>query len=492
MVFFYLWAALAAAGALGFCAGLVRARLSALRRRVRDGRGASRHARTGSRPILRRAQLERRLQAAARQCAAREEVLYVFFLGLDGLKGINSQFGYAAGDWILRGTARRLQALPRAFDGLAYIGGDEFAAFYQGPLDRHLARGIAEAAAAAVAGPHDIAGSEVSVTCSIGVACYPRFRPASRLLAHAHLAMCAAKAKGRGGHAFYAGEGTAEAEGQADEALELSRDLGGAISRGELHLVFQPKIDARSGKITAVEALLRWTHPLRGHVPPDVFIPIAERFHLIDRIGDWVLEEACRQARKWRSQGLCMRVAVNLSAQQLRQPELAARIRQILDAYRIHPALLTCEITESVAVRNAEGSREALSNLEKAGVRISIDDFGTGYSSLSYLRQLPACELKIDRSFVSDLGESEHAYSIVDAVIRMSHALGKRVVAEGVGNRRQVEILSALGCDELQGYYFARPMPPERLLLWAKSPPDGRPGFHPAVFCDTQTQLRIA
>lgn len=443
--------------------------------------------RATSLPLIKRVTLESRLTKATIDCLKKDEGVTVFFIGVDGFKRVNREFGHDVGDRVLRNVAHRLRALPDAFDCVAHMGGDEFAAFVQSPTDRLMAQRIAEEAIAAVAQPHDLLGVGITVTCSIGMSCYPQFRPAQKLLAYAHLAMCAAKAKSAGTCAFYTGE----RDVIADEALELARDLRGAIDRKELHLVFQPKIDAQSGKITATEALLRWTHPERGVVPPTVFIPVAERFGLIDEIGEWVIDEACRNARIWRTQGLRMRIAVNLSARQLTQPNLPHRIRAILRRHRIHPSLLTCEITESLAVESTEANRLALINLEKSGLNLSIDDFGTGYSSLAYLRQLPARELKIDRSFVTDLGESEHAYSIVDAVIRMSHALGKRVVAEGVENRRQMEILVELGCDELQGYYFAKPMSAELLLEWATSPPDGGPRFHPALFGETQSQMLV-
>jgi EAL domain-containing protein (putative c-di-GMP-specific phosphodiesterase class I) len=218
-------------------------------------------------------------------------------------------------------------------------------------------------------------------------------------------------------------------------------------------------------------------------VPPDVFIPLAERFGLIGALGNWVIEEACRQARLWREHGLRMRLAINLSAHQLRQPDIVQRMEEALERHRIHPSLLTCEITESVAMEDTKATQATFLRLGTAGIHLSIDDFGTGYSSLSYLRRLPAEELKIDRTFVMDIENSADARAVVDAVIRLAHALSLRVVAEGVENQRQHEILSAMGCDEMQGYLFAKPMSARALLLWAI---DDRPhAFRDSLFGDT-------
>lgn len=271
---------------------------------------------------------------------------------------------------------------------------------------------------------------------------------------------------------------TQEGHPMADEAYLLARDLCGAIVRGELHLQFQPKIDARRGVVTAVEALLRWTHPERGEVPPLVFIPIAERFDFMDEIGEWVIEEVCRQASMWRAKGLGLRIAVNIAQCQLLKENFPERTRCILRHYGIRPSLLTCEITQSPLLENAKVCQQALMKIDEGGMLISIDGFRMGHSSLGCLPGFPVREIKIDRSLVAALGESKHADFLVRTVIRMSHALGKRVVAQGVENRRQMEMLVDLGCDELQGYFFAKPMSSELLLLWASSAPYGAPCFN--------------
>jgi len=272
-------------------------------------------------------------------------------------------------------------------------------------------------------------------------------------------------------------------DANASEQLSLQTDLRQAIANGQLKLHYQPKLDAQRGQIRGVEALLRWTHPQRGAIPPDIFIPIAERFGLINEIGNWVIDEACRQMNAWADEGLRMRVAVNLSVHQLRQTDLVAFIDGTLRRHGIEPSQLLCEITESVAMEDIKTTQRAFDGLSRIGVYLSIDDFGTGYSSLSYLRQLPARQLKIDRSFIQDLEASSDARAVVDGVIKLAHALSLKVVAEGVETAGQHDILLDLGCDELQGYLFARPMGAAALLSWAQgNKPDSAADFSPSVY----------
>jgi diguanylate cyclase len=255
---------------------------------------------------------------------------------------------------------------------------------------------------------------------------------------------------------------------------ECQNDLRHAVELGQLQLYYQPKVDARDGRISGVEALLRWNHPERGMILPGVFIPLAERFGLIKGLNDWVIDEACRQIRAWADAGVRLRVAINLSVHQLRQDDLITRIQQALDRYHVEASQLLCEITESVAMEDIKATHRAFDGMGRRGVYLSIDDFGTGYSSLSYLRKLPARQLKIDRSFVKDLEIDSDARAVVDAVVRLAHALGLDVVAEGVESAEQRDILLKLGCDELQGFFFAKPMPADAMLAWAnlKRPED--------------------
>jgi EAL domain-containing protein (putative c-di-GMP-specific phosphodiesterase class I) len=276
-------------------------------------------------------------------------------------------------------------------------------------------------------------------------------------------------------------------EADARERFDLLRDLRLALERNELELYYQPKIDAASGRVTAAEALLRWQHPSRGMVSPNVFIPIAERFGLIRGIGEWVIEDACRQASAWRDRGLRIRVAINLSAAQMRQEDIVTRIESALARHRIEPSLLTCEVAESVAMEDARATQAAFRELGTAGIHLSIDDFGTGYSSLGYLRKLPVEELKIDASLVMDVEHSADARAVVDAAVKLAHALGLTVVAEGIENERQQDIMTQLGCDELQGFLFAKPMTARALLLWATDDRKGQPRrFATSTFASTQ------
>jgi len=404
-------------------------------------------------------QLDATLARVGRQAAA----MAVFFIDLDGFKAVNESFGHAAGDEVLREVGRRLAAHAREQDSVARIGGDEFLFLYSEPGSQESTAALAQMALHALMAPYHLpGGSDVRLSCSIGIAMFPEHGPTSRLITNADAAMYAVKRTGGSTYAFFDPRMGLDGSDQ----LELQTDLRMAIDRGELALYYQPKVDARSRECTGVEALVRWQHPTRGAVGPTELIAVAERFGLIGTIGQWVIDEACRQMRAWDEQGLRLRVAVNLSAQQLRQDDLVQRVRQSFEAHRVDASLFSFEITESVAMEDTQATMRAFAQLARAGVSLAIDDFGTGHSSLAYLRTLPARQLKIDRSFIADLGVSGDAMAVVDAVIRLAHALGLRVVAEGVETERQCEILATLGCDEFQGYLFARPMDAERLVIW--------------------------
>jgi EAL domain-containing protein (putative c-di-GMP-specific phosphodiesterase class I) len=320
----------------------------------------------------------------------------------------------------------------------------------------------------------------------VGIALYPDKCAHNKLIARADAAMYAAKKAGGSRWCFYAPEMDADALHNFDMLSELRQALAG----DELELHFQPKIDVRSGKVTGAEALIRWQHPTRGLVMPNAFLPLAERSGLIGPLGNWVIEAACKQARAWRDKGLRMRVAINLSAHQMRQDDIVDRIAMALERYRIHPSLLTCEITESAAMEDTAATQETFRRLGELGTHLSIDDFGTGYSSLSYLRQLPAEELKIDGSFVKDVDVSADARAIVDAVVKLAHALGLKVVAEGVETLRQQKVLVDMGCDELQGFLFARPMTARALLMWAMDDRSVSAVFRPSLFGETRQATR--
>lgn len=388
--------------------------------------------------------------------------LAVLFIDLDGFKPVNDSFGHSAGDAVLREIGHRLQGLARQSDVVARVGGDEFLLLAERPGGATGAGQLAQRVLQVLAQPCRLPnGAEVRLSGSVGIVMYPEHGPAKKLLARADAAMYAAKRAGGSGFAVF--EPSMEQDSRTQ--LELQHELRGAIDRGELVLYYQPKIDGRSGQITGVEALVRWNHPTRGMILPGVFVPVAERFGLIVMLGQWVIDEACRQLRAWLDRGVRLRVSVNMSAHQLRQENLVQRIRQTLHAHTVDPALLTIEIVESVLME--DDAVRAFAGLAQLGVSLSIDDFGIGYCNFALLRKLPVTQLKVDRSLLTDIQHSSDALAVVDAIVKMAHALGLRVVAEGVETDAQRNMLLALRCDELQGYLFAKPMTAERLTLWA-------------------------
>ncbi len=408
--------------------------------------------------------------------------LAVLFIDLDGFKPINDSFGHVIGDSVLCEIGRRLKSLVRDGEAVARIGGDEFLMLVDKPASEDAVAALAQRVLDALVRPYRMPnGLDVELSCSVGIAVHPQHGPAAKLIANADAAMYAAKGAGGATYAFF----EPRMELDARDQLELQHDLRLALEGHQLELYYQPKVDGRSGQITGAEALVRWHHPRRGLISPGLFIPVAERFGMIGAVGSWVIEEACRQIRAWLDGGLRMRVAVNLSMHQLRQEDLVDRIREAVRRHRIDASLLTFEITESVAMEDTQATMRAFDHLAKFGAILSIDDFGTGYSSLAYLRKLPAKQLKIDRSFIADLDQSSDALAVVDAVIRLAHALGLCVVAEGVETERQRDILLKLHCDELQGFLFAKPMPARMLTFWAMEAEEPQErDFRPSLYVD--------
>lgn len=406
----------------------------------------------------------------------------VLCIDLDGFKPVNDSFGHAAGDEVLRQVARRLAATARERDTVARIGGDEFVLLMEDVPSMADCAALALRLLAALAEPIVVQGQPLQISGSVGIAVFPDHGEAHKLMVQADAAMYSAKRAGGNTYAVFESHMDANAQEQLSLQLALRQAIAGGASE-QLALYYQPKFDAARGQIRGAEALLRWRHPERGMVPPDVFIPIAERFGLINELGNWVIDESCRQLQAWESQGLHMRLSINLSVHQLRQPDLVERIARALQSHGITPDRLLCEITESVAMEDIKTTQRAFEGLSRLGVFLSIDDFGTGYSSLSYLRQLPARQLKIDRSFIQDLELSLDARAVVDGVIKLAHALGLNVVAEGVETEAQRDILVGLSCNELQGYLFARPMPADDLSDWARGQgPAGGAEFSPSIY----------
>jgi diguanylate cyclase (GGDEF)-like protein len=425
---------------------------------------------------------ESRLAAVARACDSKNRRMALFFIDLDGFKPINDSFGHQTGDQVLEQVGKRLRQLSGRKGLSARIGGDEFLLLLSETSDDKQAAQAAKQIITVMSQPYSVEGREIVISCSVGIAMYPDNCSPAALITRADAAMYSAKRAGGSRHCFYSPE--------LDEAsrsnFELLADLRNAVAKDEFELHYQPKIDAKTGQVTAAEALLRWRHPQRGMVMPGDFIHVAERFGLIGAIGDWVINDACRQVREWREKGLRMRVAINLSAQQMRQDDIVDRIAEALKKYSVHPSLLTCEITETAAMENTRATQETFRRLGELGAHVSIDDFGIDQSSLARLSHLPVAELKIERTMVMDIEHSPRALAVVDAVVKLAHALSLKVVAEGVENQRQQQLLVDLGCDELQGFLFARPMSQRALLLWALGGRTDAPKFKPSLFGETR------
>jgi diguanylate cyclase (GGDEF)-like protein len=414
--------------------------------------------------LCNRVVLEDRLERAVARCGRRDTGLALLFVDLDAFKPINDSFGHSAGDAVLKEIGARLKTVSRNIDTVARIGGDEFVVLIEEAISTDAATKVAQRILQALRTPFRIEDHDVQLSCSIGIACYPEHGPAARLVARADAAMYTAKRAGGSTCVVWTPAMEVDVRGQ----VGMQGELRLALERNELALHYQPKVDARTGRVTGAEALVRWHHPDKGTVSPAEFIPLAERFGLIGALGQWVIDDACRQMRAWLDGGTSIAVAVNLSVHQLRRDDLVPRVRHALEQHRIDPKLLTFEITESAAMEDTHNTMQVFSVLAQLGVSLSIDDFGTGYSSLAYLRKLPATQIKIDRSFVSDLGQGEDALAVVNAVVSLAHALGLEVVAEGVETEQQRDILVRLQCEQLQGFLFAKPMPAAEFLQWVR------------------------
>jgi len=387
----------------------------------------------------------------------------VLLLDLDGFKEINDTFGHHVGDLLLQRVAERLQGGLREGDTVARLGGDEFAVLLPGD-DRDGARVTAGKIADALAAPTLVEGRAVRTRASIGIALYPdQGADADLLLRRADMAMYAAK-RGGTGVAVY----DPELDRYAPDRLALIEELHAAIAHDGLRLHYQPKVDLATGRVSRVEALARWPHPLRGMIPPDQFIPLAEQAGLIGPLTRWVTGEALRQCGAWRRVGLLLGVNVNLSATSLRDAALVEDIAGLLAAHAAPPATLRLELTESAIIADMTHTAAVLARLAALGVGIAIDDYGTGYSSLAYLKRLPIDEIKIDQSFVRYLTVNETDATIVASTIGLGHSLSLRVVAEGAEDAETVARLAALGCDAVQGYYYSRPLPPHELERWLR------------------------
>ena len=408
-----------------------------------------------------RSLLNDRIHHALAEADRRNESLVLMFLDLDHFKNVNDTLGHRVGDELLVVLAARMQFVVREQDTVARQGGDEFILLLPNTEGDGAAR-VAEKLLHTLSQPVHIEQHELTVTPSMGIAQYPRDgTDLETLTRHADIAMYRAKQNGRNGYQFF----TTEMQVHASRTLQLENALRRALERDQLRLHYQPQLSLSTGQIVGVEALLRWQHPKLGRVSPAEFIPIAETSGLIQTIGEWVLRTAVTQAKQWLDQGLpVMTMSVNLSAVQFRHPDLPALVAQVLAEAQLPPHHLALELTESVALHDPEGAMAVLTRLHQQGVRISIDDFGTGYSSLSYLKRFQAYQLKIDQSFVRNITDDPDDRAIVNAIIHMARSLGMSTIAEGVETQAQLTLLQAQGCDEVQGYFFCKPQPPETLL----------------------------
>jgi len=415
--------------------------------------------------------LEDRLQQAVAESVRAEKRGAVLFVDLDRFKTLNDSLGHFAGDTVLRTVAERLRSVVRLEDTVSRLGGDEFVI-----LLRHIAQvedagEVARKVIESVARPILLDEHELRIGASVGISVFPDHGVESdRLIANADSAMYHVKKTGRSNHAIFAPQMST----YFPKRLALENELRAAIEKTQFVLHYQPKVDMRTSRIVGMEALVRWRHPQRGLVAPSEFIPFAEETGLIVPLGNWVLQEACRQTRAWQQRGIRdLAIAVNISGVQFQQRDLVENVSDALEAAGLEPRFLELEITESVVMQNAPEAIVMLEQLHKMGVGLSIDDFGTGYSSLNYLKRFPIDKLKIDQSFIRDLSADVDDAAIVQAIIAMAHSLRLRVVAEGVENVGQLDFLRALDNDEYQGFLYSKPLSAaeveRRLLLKAEA-----------------------
>ena len=404
--------------------------------------------------------LQDRLAKALASARRRKDRLALLFLDLDRFKDINDSLGHSVGDLLLQKIGERLKTWGREQDTVARLGGDEFLIMVTGIKDATDAAVAGERLMDAMTAEFVIQGHSFSINCSLGISVFPEHGAnGETLIKNADVAMYSAKDNGRNNFRFF----TDEMNARVVERLTLENSLRLALEKEQLFLVYQPQMDIATGKITGMEALLRWQHPDLGLVPPDKFIRIAENSGLIVPIGEWVLRMACRQARKWQDEGLpAVSVAVNVSAVQFRQEGFCELIGRVLGETRLAPQYLELELTESLLLANAEVMLSVVQELKAMGLTLAIDDFGTGYSSFSYLRQFRVNKFKIDRSFIRDVAVNPDDAAITAAIISMAKSLRLKVIAEGVETEAQMSFLRAHQCDEIQGYYFSKPLSPEQ------------------------------
>jgi diguanylate cyclase (GGDEF)-like protein len=413
-----------------------------------------------------RQQLQQQLDKILIDAGRVQHRVAVLCVGLDDFKGINEQFSYQTGDQLLLALADRLRGHSGRLGALARLGGDQFALVQADIEQPYEAAELAQNILDDLEAPFALDQQEIRLRATIGITLFPEDGDSTeKLLQKAEQTMTLAKTRSRNRYQFY----IASVDSEMRRRRELEKDLREALVRNQFHLVYQPQISYRDHRVVGVEALIRWTHPEHGFVPPDQFIPLAEQNGTIIAIGEWVLDQACKQLREWHDQGFVdLRMAVNLSTVQLHHSELPRVVNNLLQIYRLPPRSLELEVTETGLMEDISTAAQHLLSLRRSGALIAIDDFGTGYSSLSYLKSLPLDKIKIDKSFVQDLIDDDDDATIVRAIIQLGKSLGMQVIAEGVETSEQEAYIISEGCHEGQGYFYSKPLPARELLAYLK------------------------
>jgi diguanylate cyclase (GGDEF)-like protein len=406
-----------------------------------------------------RRSFQQHLDFGIRRSARMGNSIALAFIDLDGFKPINDALGHHIGDEVLQAVAKRLNTAVRGCDVVARIGGDEFVALLEDIKSDQDIIPIVERMIQSLRDVFFIDHHEISISASIGIAVYPRDGDIERLMVCADAAMYRAKTDGKNQFRFF----DSDIELASDLLMELQRDLSQALARDEFRLHFQPKVDSKTHALTGAEVLLRWQHPIKGMLSPAAFIPAAERFGLINQIGEWVIEESCRTLHRLRNQGLGLNLSINLSPLQCRNPNLVSHVVRVMERFDLPRASLMFEVTELAASSNPEQMDSLLIACRHAGIAVSMDDFGAGNSSLVCLQNLKIDELKLDDVLVKHIAINDRSRAIASSIIALAHALELTVVAEGVETEEQRQTLAKLGCDEQQGFLFSRPVPEEKL-----------------------------
>ncbi|PPC87360.1 MAG: GGDEF-domain containing protein [Methylotenera sp.] len=407
---------------------------------------------------------QRELETAAKRSTRAGSTIALAYIDLDHFKPINDSFGHHVGDAVLMSVAKRLNTAVRVCDSVARIGGDEFVALIEEIKSDEDIIPIVERIVKSIKEPFLVGGQQIDISCSVGIAVYPRDGDTEKLMICADAAMYKAKENGKNQFKFF----DAEIEYASDQMLEMQRDLHSAIKNNQFSLVFQPKVDCKTQSPVGVEALIRWNHPTKGLILPTTFIPAAERFGLINQINDWVVEEGCRAIHRAKEAGINLNISINLARQQFRNPNLVDEILTLRKRYDIPAENLMFEIKETTAIRNEGQFKHLLRQFKAADIKVALDDFGSHQFSLSYLQHLNIDEIKLDKVFIAQINENKASRALVDAVIRLAHALDLNVVAEGVETEAQREALTDLGCNQMQGYLFSKPLPEENLFKLLK------------------------